>query len=58
MLISNKPKLVVEVSKDKVWGTGVSLRDVNVLNQNHQNGEGWLSEMLMSIIQEADTGML
>ena len=34
MLVSNKPKLLVEVSIDKLWGTGVSLRDINALNQS------------------------
>ena len=31
MLLSTKPKLLVEATTDKLWGTGVGLRDSNVL---------------------------
>ena len=31
MLTATKPKLLVEASTDKLWGTGIGLRDVNVL---------------------------
>ena len=34
MLVSNKLKLLVEASTDNLWGTGVLLRDTNVLNQS------------------------
>ena len=46
MLAATKPKLLVEASNDKLWGTGVGLRDTNVLNCTHWSGHGWLSKML------------
>ena len=49
MLATTKPKLLVEASTDKVWGTGVRLRDTNVLKQNHLSDHGWLSKMLHQI---------
>ena len=49
MLATTKLKLLVESSTDKVWGTGVGLRDNNVLKRNHWTGHGWLSKMLHQI---------
>ena len=46
MLVATKPKLLVEASTDKLWGTGVGLRDTNVLNCVHWSSHGWLSKML------------
>ena len=49
ILATTKTKLLVEASTDKVSGTGVGLRDNNVLKQNHWTGHGWLSKMLHQI---------
>ena len=49
MLAATKPKLLVEASTDRLWGTGVGLRDTNVLNRSHWSGHGWLSKMLHQI---------
>ena len=49
MLTAMKPKLLVEASMDKLWGTGVGLRDTNVLKWHHWTGHGWLSKMLYRI---------
>ena len=57
--VQNKPHLemlkgtgslmLVEASKDKLWGTGVSLRDSNALSILNWENPGWLSELLTSI---------
>ena len=49
MLNTTKPKLLVEASTDRLWGTGIGLRDVKVLNKNCWSGHGWLSNMLHDI---------
>ena len=49
MLNTTKPKLLVEASTDHLWGTGIGLRDVKVLNKNCWSGHGWLSNMLHDI---------
>ena len=41
-----QPKLLVKACLDKQWGTGVVLRDPNLLNQNKWNGNGWMSSIL------------
>ena len=38
MLKTTEPKVLVEASSDKVWGTGISLRDSQALNTNKWNG--------------------
>ena len=45
----NSPKLLVECSSDKLWGTGVSMRESEPLNNNKWHNTGWLSDMLMDI---------
>ena len=57
--VQNKPLLemlkgtgsltLAEASKDKLWGTGVSLRDSNALSISNWENPGWLSEILISI---------
>ena len=49
MLNTTKPKLLGEASTDRLWGTGIGLRDVKVLNKNCWFGHGWLSNMLHDI---------
>ena len=45
MLASTKRKLLVEASMDRLWGTGVGLKDINVLSHTHWTGHGWLSTL-------------
>ena len=54
MLLSTKPKLLVEATTDKLWGKGLVLKDSNVLKQNHWMGHGWLSKILHHIRDETD----
>ena len=54
MLLSTKPKLLVEATTDKLWGTGVGLRDSNVLKHNHWTGHGWLSKILHHIRDDTE----
>ena len=46
MLKSTEPKVIVESSLDKLWGTEVQLRDQNALNPEKWHGTGWMSEVL------------
>ena len=54
MLLSTKPKLLVEASTDTLWGTGVGLKHSNVLSRKHWTGQGWLSKMLHTIRDDTD----
>ena len=49
MLKTTSPKLLVESSSDKVWGTGIPLKDTNALNREKWYNVGWLSTMLTDI---------
>ena len=49
MLKATTPKKIVEASLDKQWGTGIQLRDPNVLKSDKLNGDGWMSTMLETI---------
>ena len=46
MLNTTKPKLLVEASVDRLWGTRIGIRDAKVLNKNCWAGHGWLSKMI------------
>ena len=46
MLKTTTPKLLVECSTDKLWGTGVSIRESDPLNKDKWHNTGWLSSML------------
>ena len=46
MLKTTEPKTLVEASNDRLWGTGISLKDTHVLDSKRWYGKGWLSEML------------
>ena len=52
MLKTTEPKVLVEASNDKVWGTDISLRDSQAPNTNKWSGKGWLSNMLTIIRDE------
>ena len=40
MLKTTHPKILVEASADKQWGTGIQLRDLNILNPEKWTGKG------------------
>lgn len=46
VLRSSGTLLIVEASPDKVWGTGVHLRNRSVLDRSKWNGNGIMSEIL------------
>ena len=52
MLKETKELTLAEASKDKLWGTGIPLRDVNVLNVAKWENRGWLLEVLHSIRED------
>ena len=49
ILLSTGDKLLVECSKDNIWGTGVPLYRWDCLQKRHWNGNGKLSDLLMEI---------
>ena len=49
MLKSTAPKILVEATSDRLWGTGISLRDHQALNPDKWHNKGWMSMMLMGI---------
>ena len=49
MLLSTGDKLLVENSKDNIWGTGVPLFRWDCLQRRHWTGNGKLSDLLMEI---------
>ena len=55
MLKATAPKLIVEASTDKLWGTGTNLRDNHALNPEKWYNKGWMSNMLMEIRDESAT---
>ena len=52
MLHTTKPLTITEASVDKTWGTGVSIKDRNVLSQSHWHSPRWMSQMLHTIRDE------
>ena len=49
MLKTTEPKILVEASTDRLWGTGISLKDTHVLDNKRWYGKGWLSDMLHTV---------
>ena len=56
MLKNTGSLIIAEASKDKTWGTGIPLRDTEALRISKWKNKGWLSNMLMSIRDEAMNG--
>ena len=52
MLLSTGNCQLVEASYDKIWGTGIPLKDLDCLNSANWSGTGILGEMLMEVRQE------
>ena len=55
MLKTTHHKTLVEASTDKLWGTGISIRDNNILNTERGHSEGWMSTLLGKIRDESLT---
>ena len=49
MLKATAPKTSVEASTDRLWGTGVDLRDNQCLNQDKWYSTSWMSAMLSDV---------
>ena len=52
LLKTTSPKIVAEATLDRLWGTGIALRDTCALNTDKWSSTGWLSRMLLTIHQE------
>ena len=46
MLKTTEPKGLIEASIDRLWGTGISMKDSHVLDEKYWTSKGWLSNML------------
>ena len=49
LLMKTDDKLIVESSRDPVWGTGVPIHDLDVLSRDKWKGNGIMSDILMNI---------
>ena len=52
MLKTTLPKILAEATTDRLWGTGIRLRDLYALDTEKWSGTGWLSRMLITIRDE------
>ena len=52
MLETTSPKILAEAMTDRLWGTGIRLRDTCALDTEKWAGTGWMSRMLISIRDE------
>ena len=52
MLKTTTPKILAETTTDRLWGTGVQLKDRSALDTGKWSGVGWLSRMLITIRDE------
>ena len=52
LLKSTVPKILAEATLDRLWGTGITLRDTNNLNMGKWISTGWLSKMLLTIHED------
>ena len=52
MLKTTTLKILAEATTDRLWGTGVQLRDRSALDTGKWSGVGWLSRMLTTIRDE------
>ena len=53
MLKTTTPKIIVEVSADKLWGTGIPLRDNNALKLEKWYNTRWMSTIVCTIRDES-----
>ena len=54
MLKGTGSKILVEASKDKLWGTGIPLWDKDALITSKWENPGWLSNILTNIQDETN----
>ena len=52
MLRNTGSLILTEASKDKTWGTGIPLCDIDALHTSKWKNNGWLSSILMTIRDE------
>ena len=52
LLKTTSPKILAEATPDRLWGTGVALRDSCALSTDKWSSAGWLSRMLTTIHDE------
>ena len=52
MLKTTSPKILAEATTDRLWGTGIKLRDTSALDTDKWAGPGWLLKMLLTIREE------
>ena len=52
MLKLTQPKIILEATSDKLWGTGIQLQDKDALNPEKWHNTGWMSIMLTTIQDE------
>ena len=52
MLKETRELILAKASKDKIWGTGIPLRDANALCTDKWENRGWLSKILHGIREE------
>ena len=52
LLKTMSPETLAEATTDKLWGTGIALRDSCALQTDKWHSSGWLSHMLMMIRDE------
>ena len=48
-LLATNNMMIAEASRDKLWGTGISLNDKDALSREKWENPGWLSRILTSI---------
>ena len=48
-LLATDNMMIAEASRDKLWGTGISLNDKDALLREKWENPGWLSRILISI---------
>ena len=53
LLKMTSPKILAEATTDRLWGTGIALRDSCALQTDKWHSSGWLSRMLMTIRDES-----
>ena len=56
LLQSTEDKLIVEASRDPVWGTGISITDKDVLTREKWSGHGIMSKILMRLRNKLRSG--
>ena len=52
LLKITSPKILAKATLDRLWGTGIALRDTCALNTDKLSSTGWLSRRLLTIREE------